>query len=251
MTLQISPFGSGIHFVNPPELHADNDRWRALSRRCQAPLDRDNGLIEFILAQSRFRSQADRDVECGLYEGLRQISGLLTAQCRSGPADAAVKLAVAAGRAVVLAHVHRRRRAADDRDTVEMKHYVRDLCEDLSALFLGRENRQSISVEGTEVEALTVFAIPLGLIVNELIVNALRHGAGDIQVRIASIAPALFSLAVVDQGDGFPEGFDPAKGCRQGMKIVLALVRQMGGSVHFLRGSKRRGACVALMCNAL
>jgi two-component sensor histidine kinase len=251
MIVQIASFGSGIHFVNPPDLHADNDRWRALNRQCPTPPERDNGLIEFILDQSRSRSRGDREQERGLYEGLRQISGLLLAQCRSGPSDVAVKLAVAAGRAVILAHVHRRRRPADEKDTVELRHYVRDLCEDLSALFLNCRNRKCISVEGADVEALTAFAIPLGLIVNELIVNALKHGAGDIQVRIASIAPALFSLAVVDQGEGFPENFDPANGGRQGMKIVLALVRQMGGSVQFLRGGKRRGACVALMCNTL
>lgn len=251
MTLQIASLRTKIQFVGPADLRADNDCWYALSGECHPARDRDGRLIDFILGQSRSRSRSERECEQGLYDGLRQISGLLMAQCRSGSSEAAVKLAVAAGRAIVLAHVHRRLRPADEKDTVELRHYIRDLCEDLSALFLGRQNRKRISVKGAEVEAMTAFAIPLGLIVNELIINALKHGAGDIEVRIASIAPALFSLAVADQGRGFPDGFDPESHSRQGMKIVLSLVHQMGGSVQFPRSGRRRGACVALMCNTL
>ncbi|MET0710162.1 MAG: hypothetical protein ABWY82_25455, partial [Tardiphaga sp.] len=43
-------------------------------------------------------------------------------------------------------------------------------------------------------------------------------------------------------GPGLPAGFDPAKSKGLGMKIILALVKQIGGELHILPGDNRREA---------
>ena len=75
-------------------------------------------------------------------------------------------------------------------------------------------------------------AIPLALIANELISNAVKHGGGErrISVRLVRSGANKVELSVRDSGDGLPAGFDinGTQGTRHlGMQIVQALARQL------------------------
>ena len=84
-------------------------------------------------------------------------------------------------------------------------------------------------------------AIPLGFIVNELITNSAKYAEGHVTVRIEATSPTDRSLSVVDDGPGLPAGFKPADSKGLGMKIVLSLVKQIGGELHILPGDNGRG----------
>jgi len=92
------------------------------------------------------------------------------------------------------------------------------------------------------VEIPTVFAIPLGFIVNELITNSAKYSDGSITVRFEKTSPGSHSLSVSDDGPGLPAGFDPGDSKGLGMKIVLALVKQIGGELHTSSGNGGSGA---------
>ena len=77
-------------------------------------------------------------------------------------------------------------------------------------------------------------AVPLGFIVNELITNAVKYAKSDVTVRIENTAPACYSLSVLDEGPGLPTGFDAAKCSGTGMKLVLSLVKQIGGELQIV-----------------
>ena len=74
-------------------------------------------------------------------------------------------------------------------------------------------------------------AATLGLIVNELVTNAIKHafpsGVGAITVRYEA-GPGEGRLSVFDDGQGLPPGFDQASGV--GRRLVEALARQTGGA---------------------
>lgn len=74
--------------------------------------------------------------------------------------------------------------------------------------------------------------MPLSLIVNELITNAAKHGGGTITVRLEEPPKGGFILSVCNEGPPLPEGFDPAASKGLGMKIVQALVDQIGGELR-------------------
>jgi two-component sensor histidine kinase len=80
-------------------------------------------------------------------------------------------------------------------------------------------------------------AIPIALITNELITNAAKHAFSDgsspghIDVRLAKGAGATVSLLVSDNGPGLPADFDMAKSKGLGMRVVLALTKQLGGTI--------------------
>jgi two-component sensor histidine kinase len=137
--------------------------------------------------------------------------------------------------------VHRRLHLLDHQDKVEFRGYLQGLCEDLSGLLFRAGSAHEILVEGCKVEIPTTLAIPLGFIVNELITNSAKHAAGQVIVQIEATSLGHHSLSVLDDGPGLPAGFDPAGSVGLGMKIVLALVKQIGGDFRICPGKNGRG----------
>lgn len=73
----------------------------------------------------------------------------------------------------------------------------------------------------------------LAVLVNELISNAVKHGAGDIDLSLA-VAAERGHLQVRDRGPGFPEGFDPETAANTGLELILSLSRwDLGGDITF------------------
>jgi two-component sensor histidine kinase len=187
-----------------------------------------------------------QEFEHRLSNGLQMIASLLTLQSRTTTPDAAKQLAIAARRVVALGRVHQRLHLLDHQERVEFKGYLQHLCGDLSGLLFQEGHGHAIVVEGTEVAISTMVAIPLGFIVNELVTNSAKYTQGDITVRFETTSPACHSLSVLDNGPGLPTGFDPARSKGLGMKIVLALVKQIGGTLHVLSGDTGYGACMTI-----
>ncbi len=79
-------------------------------------------------------------------------------------------------------------------------------------------------------------AIPLGLIVNELISNAYKHAfpgnrTGEIVLRLKGLEGGAVALEVNDDGVGLPEGFEPGKVASLGMQLVVSLAQQLDGQL--------------------
>jgi two-component system, sensor histidine kinase PdtaS len=77
-------------------------------------------------------------------------------------------------------------------------------------LFEG-ETDCAITVEAAEIDIPTAFAIPLALILHELITNSAKYAKSNIAVRLETSPIIGHSLSVSDDGPGLPEGFDPAR----------------------------------------
>jgi two-component sensor histidine kinase len=184
-----------------------------------------------------------QEFEHRLINSLQMVSGLLTLQCRTATTPEVVaQLRVAARRVGAVGRVHRRLHLLDHQERVEFKQYLQDLCEDLAGLLFQEPTSRSILVQSANLEIPTALGIPLGFIVNELITNATKYTKGNIIVRIDTTTPTSYSLSVLDDGPGLPPGFDPANGKGLGMKIVLSLVKQIGGELHVFPGGSVCGA---------
>jgi len=184
-----------------------------------------------------------QEFEHRLLNGLQLIVSLLSLQSRAASTpEVAVQLTIAARRVTALGRVHRQLHLLDHQDNVEFKEYLQHLCEDLSGLLLQEGTGCALVVEGADCEIPTELAIPVGIIVNELITNSVKYAKGNITVRVETTSPACHALSVSDDGPGLPAGFDPVKSKGLGMKIVLSLVKQIGGELHILAGDNGRGA---------
>jgi two-component sensor histidine kinase len=176
----------------------------------------------------------EQELEHRFLNGLQLIAGLLSKQSRiaAKTPEAAFQLTSAARRIVALGRVHHQLHLRHRLENVELKQFLFDLCEDLSDLLFEEPNDNTITVEGANVEIPAALASPLGFIVNELITNSVKHAKSDITVRIENTAPACYSLSVLDEGPGLPAEFDTTKCTGLGMKLVLALVKQIGGELQ-------------------
>lgn len=222
------------------------EQHRAIAVKWQAALERENVLRKQnsdLLQAQRARSS---EFEHRLFNGLQLIVSALLLQSRTAPAPVASQLSIAAARISAFGRVHRRLQLVDYQDKVEIKRHLQELCDDLADLLFHEQFNKTIVVQSPNCEIPATLALPLSLIVNELITNSAKHAKSDITVRFESITPVTHSISVLDEGPGLPGGFDPADSKGLGMQIVQALVKEIGGELRFFSGNKGRGTRVTL-----
>jgi two-component sensor histidine kinase len=172
------------------------------------------------------------------------IASVLLLQSRaSANAEVASQLAAAADRIATIGRMHRRLHYCEGVQSVAFKQFLDDLCRDFS-MMLSSDQRpeRAIVVEGIEIELLSVTAIPLGFIANELITNATKYGEGQITVSLQRNAAKGYALSVSNDGPSMPHGFDPAAGKGMGMKIIRSFVERIGGVLRIGQGDNNQGA---------
>ena len=207
--------------------------------------------LEFRLSARRALAKADkaltqanllaREIDHRVMNSLQFVSAMLRLQGRKTTgAEAAAQIETAAGRVSAVARVHRHFHLEDDTAFVPALTYLRRLCEDLASI-LG----VTIEVSGENGMLPTTSIQPVGLVVNELVTNAAKHGAGKISVSYRCKDGC--KISVCDEGPGLPPDFDPdAQTHGLGMKIAKVLAGQLGGSFTAGANPAGKGACFTL-----
>lgn len=172
---------------------------------------------------------------------LQFIASLLAMQSRQSDASGAVdQLEAAASRVTAVARVHQHFYNDAAVDAVSCIDFLRRLCADLVGI-LGRP----ITVDGDEGQVPTSQLQSIGLIVNELVTNAAKHGLGEIRV-LYEANNVWEKISVCDEGKGLPEGFDPyTHESGLGMKVITTLADQLGGRVK-AENLPSGGSCLAV-----
>ena len=118
---------------------------------------------------------------------------------------------------------------------VQLRAYFTDLCASIGASMIRDHDKLALEVKADEGVATADISVSLGLIVTELVINALKHAfpegrGGSIVVGYESHATD-WTLSVTDDGVGMPQGLAPAK-AGLGTSIVQALAKQVGATVE-------------------
>jgi two-component sensor histidine kinase len=196
--------------------------------------------LELRLAARTAIEQAQlmaREIDHRVMNSLQFVSGLLAMQSGSASnEDASSQLKEAATRVTAVARVHRNFYSTGT-DEVSCITFLSRLCADLSDIC-----GVPVEVTGDEGTVPTTLIQPIGLLTNELVTNAAKHGAGKVEV-IYKIDGGRSELSVCDQGHGVPVNFDPAKSGGLGMKVIGVLAKQLGGTLEVLPNPAGRGAC--------
>ena len=200
-------------------------------------LARDEVLLRQKDASIRQQKMLTEECHHRLLNNLQMIVALLTLQShKEANAEAAARLSVAADRVRAIAGLHHHLHSMDSAPTVDFKPYLERLCRDHSTISMSEERPdQVIAVDAIELSLPTTIGIPLSLIVNELVTNAIKHGRGRITVTLAP-AGKCHALSVRNDGAGLPKGFDPTACKGLGMKLVSSLATQIGGELRIDRG---------------
>lgn len=184
-----------------------------------------------------------RESDHRLMNSLQMVVSLLSLQSRTEEnAEAASSLSVAANRVRTMAHIHRHLHSLDGSETVALKQYLDELCRDYSQVLTSADRRAApIVVEGIELRLPIAVGFPLGLIVNELLTNAIKYGKGRISVKLEPRSGTACALSVCNNGSALPDGFDPVASKGMGMGLVSSLVKQVGGELRIDRGENDDG----------
>jgi two-component sensor histidine kinase len=135
-----------------------------------------------------------------------------------------------------MARVHRRLRGSSHDVSLDSKVYIHEPCDDLEAS-IARGRPISIECKADGRPLCIDDAVSLGLIINELVTNAIKHAfseqpAGRIRV-VFEVDDEEWCLSVEDDGDGF----DDRSNAGMGLDLVRGLSRQLGGDLQ-MKSSK-------------
>jgi len=140
-------------------------------------------------------------------------------------------------RILSLAALQSQLRATAPGEQVEVEPYLQNLCGSLAASMVGDDGKVSLRVDADPGAMTAAEAVSLGLIVTELVINALKHAfpvaRPDAEVLVGyTAAPPGWVLRVVDNGVGMPaSGVSPAKG-GLGTSLVHALAHSLEARVE-------------------
>lgn len=175
-----------------------------------------------------------REVNHRVKNSLQLVSSLLTLQAlNSREPEMRRQFQEACGRIGTIAQVHQRLYQSDTYSVVAFGQYLRDLCRDLSGSLSVAPGRAVVAdTDDIDLPADTV--IPLALVVNELVSNALKHAyadgqPGDVAVGFRVLSDGQKRLTVADHGRGLPDGYDVARADTLGIKVVRAFAGQIKG----------------------
>jgi two-component sensor histidine kinase len=179
---------------------------------------------------------------------LQHIAAMVMIEARShksGEGKAALERV--SHRIDALGHLYSTLSKSDTVESIDAATYLDDLCRDLIAS-VDREGGRAIVLK-TDIESVelpTDRAIPIGLIVNELVTNAVKYAfpsesSGTVMVALKRVSGEL-RLTVADDGKGVdPRRADSGRGGR----LVEGFAQQLGGQVE--RESGRQGTTVCLI----
>ena len=142
----------------------------------------------------------------------------------------------AEGRVRSMATLHEHLYRSEDLGAVDLKSYIVSLVRTLSRTY----GRPGVNIM-TRLEGVTLdiaLAIPCGLIVNELVTNAMKYAfpaekKGEIVVSLRRESDHELVLEVCDNGEGFTPPPDLDESPTLGLKLVSILSRQLGGTARF------------------
>jgi two-component sensor histidine kinase len=200
-----------------------------------------------ILIGEQNRSIAVRDQQISesdhaLRNNLQMVISLLSLQSRASVNSVvAATLATAAGRIATIARLHGRSHGSNSGDGIALRPYVEDICH-AATRGIVRRGTSPIAIDCSDVDMPTQVALSLGSIVNELVTNAAKHGAGKIAVKLEASSGSLHALSVCNEGDALPQTFDASGRHSVGMRIVQSSLNRIGGNLQTGTLDDRSGA---------
>jgi two-component sensor histidine kinase len=178
-----------------------------------------------------------KEIHHRVKNNLQVVSGLLQLQSACVPDEATRELLrESQGRVRSMALIHEQLYQVGDLARVHFISYLETLVTTIVRSHASHAAQVEIAVTGDEVHLSVDEGIPCGLIVNELVTNALKYAfpdgrRGSIAISLHQLPGARIRLEVRDNGIGLPPGHDPASASSLGLRLVRNLVQQLEGEL--------------------
>lgn len=186
-----------------------------------------------------------KEVHHRVKNNLQTVSSLLSLQSRN-TSDAATKdlLKSSQNRVISMAMVHEMLYMREDISKIGYKSYVQELAEYLVRSIKGTSSNITLDIDIPDVKLNIDTAVPLGLLINEAVTNALKYGIiddsqGHIFIKLRKSENDEYLLNIGDTGVGYSETINHKTTKSLGLKLIHNLARQLRGSI--VRDITRKG----------
>lgn len=184
---------------------------------------------------------------------LAMVAALVGLQANAVVNDEAKSaLAETQARIQAIAGVHRHLYTSDDVRSVQLGDYLRSLGSELQTTMRATGSSAKIDVTAEDLAIPTEKAASVGVIVTELVTNAIKYAyagkpGGDVRIKLSRSPQDVIELAVEDDGIGW-NGTGKAQGTGLGSRIVKAMANGLGATVAY--GTEGGGTRVSLQFSA-
>ncbi|AKB48327.1 sensory transduction histidine kinase [Methanosarcina sp. Kolksee] len=199
-------------------------------------------------ALSNLETARKKEIHHRIKNNLQVISSLLDLQAEKFDNPKVIEaFRESQNRVISMALIHEELYKGEGADTLNFSEYLKKLAENLFQTY--RLYSKNLNLF-TDLEENAFFnmdtAVPLGIIVNELVSNSLKHAftedqEGEVRIKLCregtndEISKSLFSLTVSDNGIGIPENLELESLESLGLQLVDILVDQLDGKIELKR----------------
>lgn len=182
-----------------------------------------------------------KEIHHRVKNNLQIVSSLLYLQAaRTEDPGAVSALTESRARVRSMALIHEKLYQSPNLASVDMGQYTRSLVSEIQYSHRTEDSSVRLTVNIGDITLGITEAIPCGLIINELVSNAVKHafpkgGEGEITIQLIRESAKHIALTVSDNGIGFPEHVDFRNSPSLGLSLVNSLVQQLDGSIELDR----------------
>jgi two-component sensor histidine kinase/PAS domain-containing protein len=175
---------------------------------------------------------------------LAVIISFLQLQSFSAPKESAIILEQSIARIKAIALVHEKLYRSKTLSSLLASEYVEGLVENIKLMYLRLDVYIILNIDSRELNLLN--AIPLGLMITEMLTNSFRHAfptkkEARISIDLKIEEDGAMELIYQDNGKGFPENFKFRESESIGMSVIFSLSSQMSGREVEIQSSADKG----------
>jgi PAS domain S-box-containing protein len=192
-----------------------------------------------IVASLKEKEVLIQEINHRVKNNMQIISSLLSLQANHTSSDEAAEiLKESRGRVKSMAMIHEKLYHSSNLSRLNMAEYLNNLVSDILRSYSSVSSKVSSNVDVDDIYLNINTALPMGLMVNELVSNSIKHafpeGEGNISIKLEYDGEK-YILTVSDNGIGLPEDVDPFESSSLGLKLVNSLSIQLEGDLSVLR----------------
>ena len=188
--------------------------------------------MEKVVASERSKALLLQEVAHRTKNNLAMLAAMVRLQSRTLGQEASDALETTSQRIQTMAEVYDHLMLRDQTKIVDLKEYIGDIARRLMAL--SGDKPVAVGCELEEAYAHSEVAVPIAIIINELVTNSIKYGfpderPGQIVIKLHTTDELVISVS--DNGVGMPGHEQARKGF--GSKVVALLVQQLNGQLRY------------------
>lgn len=209
----------------------------------------DEGLAEAVKQRELLLKELQHRVK----NTLAIVSGILQIEADKIHEGSAVDaFRNAQSRIASITEVYKKLHESPDLENIELAPYIEDLANSIFSSYRADQSRVTYRFSMEPIKLDLKKAVTLGLILNELITNAVKYAypgeaRGEVRIELQHRNDSLI-LVISDDGIGLPDGFDPSNSESMGLKLVRMLTEQLDGAVEI---ESKQGTTVRIIFNTI